>query len=586
MSKIREDPEPLRRRTAVAMAGVSLMLALLALRLATLQLFSGDRWLEAAENNRVRKIPIASERGRIFDRRGAVLAENAPAWQLLLFPDEAQALDRTILFLARQDLGSAAALHKHVRARRGDPMAPILVAEDLSWEQVATIRAHQSDFPELSVVSGWRRDYPFRGLTAHALGYLRLARQEELDLHPDWQPDTHVGASGVEALFDETLGGQVGERWIVTNAIGRQLGVVFSREAAAGIDISVTLDAKLQRTAAEALGNESGGVVALDPSTGAIRVLYSSPSFDPNLFVEGLSHDEWEVLRDDPEHPLQNRCIQGVYPPGSTIKPMLALAGLTEGIVSTQWRTYCRGAITMLNHPFRCWQRGGHGSVGLEKALEVSCDIYYYQLGQQMGIDMLASWLAEFEFGKRTGVGLANEHSGLVGTPEWSRRVRGTPWYPGEVISMAIGQGPVLVTVLQMARSYAALANGGLLVRPFLVDDDSSPTQRTLEFDPDHFRRVVNGLIAVTQGREGTARSLGRFPIAGKTGTAQVARLQEDVEVEDLDRRLRHHAWFVGWAPLDDPSLVVAVLVEHGGGGSAVAAPIAGKIMAAHLAGS
>ncbi|MCP4899236.1 MAG: penicillin-binding protein 2 [bacterium] len=583
MSRIREDPEPLRRRTAAAIVGVSLMLFLLLLRLAYLQIINGAQWQEAAENNRVRRIPVGSERGRIFDRRGSIVAENQPAWQLLLFPDEAQALDQSILFLSRLDLGSAASLHERVRGRRGNPMAPILMGEDLTWEQVASVRAHQGDYPELSVVSGWRRHYPFGGLTAHAVGYLRLARQEELLAHPEWMPDTHVGAIGVEALFDESLGGEQGERWIVTNAIGRQLGMVHSRQPSAGTDISVTLDIGLQSAAAQALGDESGAVVALDPISGAVRVLYSSPSFDPNVFVEGLSLDDWRLLRDDPEHPLQNRAIQGVYPPGSTIKPMLALAGLTEGTISPNWRTYCRGAITLFNHPFRCWRRGGHGTVGLEKALEVSCDVYFYQLGQQMGIEALARWLSVFEFGKTTGLGLANEHSGLIGTPEWSRRVRGTPWYPGEVISMSIGQGPVLVTVLQMARGFAALANHGRLIRPFLVERESSEPQPQLTFDANHFNRVISGLTAVTQGREGTARSLAYLPIAGKTGTAQVARLQDDVPVEKLDRRLRHHAWFVGWAPLDKPSLVVAVLVEHGGGGAAIAAPVAGKVIAAHL---
>ena len=369
----------------------------------------------------------------------------------------------------------------------------------------------------------------------------------------------------------------------MVSAVGRQLGVVREIPETAGRDLGVTLDLGLQESAAEALGEHAGAVVAIDPRNGAVRALYSSPSFDPDLFAGRLSQRAWSALQEDPLHPLQNRAIQGVYPPGSTIKPFLALAGLTEGLVTPETTVRCTGSVVLYGHRFRCWQRGGHGIVNLETSLEESCDTYYYLLGQQLGIEGMAGWLSRFGFGTRTGIGLASEAGGLIGTPEWSRRVRGTPWYPGESVSVSIGQGPVLATVLQLARTFAFLANGGHPITPHLVPRPEDPRTESW-IDPAHLAVVINGLEEVVHGARGTARSLGRLPVAGKTGTAQVIRLQEGVDSDELERKFRHHAWFVGWTPLDQPELVVAVIVEHGGGGGSVAAPAAGVVFRAFLA--
>jgi penicillin-binding protein 2 len=271
--------------------------------------------------------------------------------------------------------------------------------------------------------------------------------------------------------------------------------------------------------------------------------------------------------------------LQGVYPPGSTIKPFFTLAGLAKGEIIASSKVTCRGAVMLYGHRFRCWRRSGHGVVGTVRALEVSCDPFFYQLGYRMGIETMASWLVRFGFGTPTGIGLSPESDGLVGTPEWSRRVRNTPWYPGEAISVSIGQGPLLATSLQIARAYAALANGGHLVTPHLVESAQLDPPVDLQLNPDHLGLVVEGLELVVQGRDGTARALKPLPMAGKTGTAQVARLQEGVDTEDLPEHLRHHALFVGWAPVDDPRLVVAAVVEHGGGGATTAAPVVGAII-------
>lgn len=577
--ELREDLAPVKRRAAVAVAVALVALALLMLRLGQLQLVEGSSWRRLAENNRLRSVPIASQRGRIFDRRGNVLADNVPTWQLLLFPDEARSVDETLLFVARMGIADIAALQERVASRRLARLAPLVLADELSWEEVARVRSHQSDHPELAIVNAFRRSYPLGGITAHVVGHLRLVTRQELETDPDLDQNTLVGANGLEALRNTFLAGRDGVRNIVVSAVGQQIGVVEEIPPVAGRDLTTTLDLNLQRTAAEAMGDRGGTVAALDPNTGAVRVLYSAPTFDPNVFVGRLSRAEWHELTTDPRHPLQDRSLQGVYPPGSTIKPFFAVAGLAEGEISSATKITCRGSVTLYGHRFRCWRRSGHGVIDPVRSLEVSCDSFYYQLGYRLGIDRMATWLHRFGFGEHTGIGLGPEHTGLVGNPEWSRRVRGTPWYAGEAISVAIGQGPVLATSLQLARAYGALANGGLLVTPHLVSSGDAPPPADLGLDPAQLALVVEGLDLVVHGRDGTARAQGRLPMAGKTGTAQVARLQEGVKAEELPERLRHHALFVGWAPLERPRLVVAAVVEHGVGGSSAAAPVVAKVI-------
>lgn len=580
--EIREDLRPIRRRSIILLLSVFLAMGGLHARIAQLQILEGSHWREMAENNRLRRLPLEAVRGRIYDRRGNVLADNLPTWNLLLFPDEAKNLDETLLFVASLGIAGASTLHERVSNRGVDRLAPMVVGENLDWSQVARVRAHQSDHPELSVVAGFRRNYPFGSATAHVIGHLRLISEEELRASADLDPNTRVGATGVEALADGFLTGEPGERWVVVSAVGRQLGVVRETRATPGKDLAVTIDAELQQVAAAALGERAGAIVAIDPTNGAVRAMYSAPSFDPQLFSGPLSKSRWQELASDPRHPLQDRCLQGTYPPGSTIKPIFALAAVSEGLAAPEWEVWCSGSTVLYGHSFRCWQRGGHGWVDLERSLEASCDVYYYQLGQRLGIERMARWLQLFGFGAPTGTGLPSEASGLIGTPEWSRQVRGTPWYPGEAVSVSIGQGPVLATATQLARAYAALANGGSLVTPHVVEDQSMRSV-DLGLDPARLRRITRALTKVVHGEYGTARSLAPLPVAGKTGTAQVVRLSDGIDSDELAPHLRHHAWFVGWAPIDHPRIVVSVVVEHGGGGGAIAAPAARKVFAAAL---
>jgi len=493
--ELREDISPLRRRTAFLFLLVFAVLGLLHLRLVDLQLVHGAQWRDLAENNRLRRLPLPGPRGWIYDRRGEVLAENVPSWELLLFPDEAENLDATGLFLAQTGVTGVRTFKDRIAERRIGRMAPLVVGEDLSWNQVAAIRSHQSDYPELTVVSRFRRHYPHGKLTSHIVGHLQPVSRAAAEADPGLEPDTMVGATGIEEAEDSFISGRAGERWIMVSAVGRQLGVVSEAAPRAGHDVGLTLDLRLQEAAAEALGDRSGAV--------------------------------------DPLHPLQNRCLQGVYPPGSTIKPFLALGGLAEGLIDPSATVYCNGSVVLYGHRFRCWRRGGHGFVNLERALAESCDVYFYLLGQRLGIEGMAKWFHRFGFGERTGIDLSFEASGLIGTPEWSRQVRGTPWYPGEAVSVSIGQGPVLTTTLQLARAFAVLANRGEPVTPHVVAAPSG-TPSFERIDPDHLALVNNALAEVVHGPSGTARRFARLPMAGKTGTAQVVRLQEGVDADEL----------------------------------------------------
>jgi penicillin-binding protein 2 len=580
--ELREDMGPLRRRTVGLFLTGFAIFGLLHLRLADLQLVHGVEWRNLAENNRLRRLPLPGPRGWIYDRRGRVLAENVPSWELLLFPNETEHVDATGDFLASIGVSDVATFQERLAERRIGRMAPLVVGENLSWNQVAAVRSRQSDYPELTVVSGSRRHYPYGMLTSHVVGHLRPVSRTAVEADPAIEPDTLVGATGIEAAEDTFIAGRTGERWVMVSAAGRQLGVVREVDPRAGNDLGVSLDINLQQVAAEALGDQAGAVVAIDPRNGAIRALHSSPSFDPTVFGGRLSSSDWRALQDDLLHPLQNRSLQGVYPPGSIIKPFLALGGLAEGFIDPRTTVFCNGSIVLYGHRFRCWRRGGHGSVNLEASLAESCDVYYYLLGQRLGIEGIASWLRHFGFGERTGLDLVFEAEGLIGTPQWSREVRGTPWYPGEAVSVSIGQGPLLATVIQLARAYSLLANGGRPITPYLV-----PRAHTEKAEPvvdsGHLAEVTAGLKAVVHGPRGTARRFAAIPMAGKTGTAQVARLQEGVDAKDLPPNLRHHAWFVGWAPLDEPEVVVAVIVEHGGDGGRVAAPVAAEVVKAAL---
>jgi penicillin-binding protein 2 len=579
MTFVRDDLRPLQRRLAVMLAVIAVAIGAVLVRLWVLQVVQGPRWRSAAENNRLRRIPLEAPRGKVTDVHGAIILGNRPTYQLLLFPEEMVNARKTTEFLS----GIGIAPPDEVRARldkaRRTFHLPSVIADNLTWPQVAAIAAHRAEFRELEIHPATRRSLPPGSTVAHLAGQLGEVSPEQLAEDPDLRPGQLVGRSGLERAYQDVLGGVPGNLMVVVDALGKQVSALNEESPVPGRPLQVTIDLALQREAAEALGGQVGAVVALDPRDGAVRVLLSQPAFDPELFAGHLEPARWHELVNDPLSPLHDRALQALYPPGSTIKPLFAAGALSDGVRTPSDTVYCNGLVTIYGHPYRCWQSGGHGRVDLVQAIEASCDTYFYYLARDAGIERLGKWARTFGFGSPTGIELGGENSGLVPDDAWSRKVRGQPWYGGETISVGIGQGPLLVTPLQLAVAYAALVNGGMLVQPYLVSGKGA-VPRPTGLAADALALVRRGMELVVAGDRGTARHLGHLPVAfaGKTGTSQVMRKKEGVKWRDLPWDQRHHALFVGYAPPADPQLLVCVVVEHGGDAATVAAPIAARI--------
>lgn len=584
MSYVRDDLRPLQRRLAALLLLTLFGILILLSRLWVLQVLQQERWRRLAESNRLRKVPLEAPRGTVKDVNGEILLDNRPAFQLLVFPEEMKDLEETTRFLASIGIASEQEVGSRLKKAIKTSFLPSVIADNLTFSQVAAIAAHRAEHKELEVHPTTRRRVPLGPVVAHVVGQLGEVTPEQLAQNPELRPGQLVGRSGLERAYQHVLGGEQGNVVVVVDALGRQVSTLEEEKPVPGRPLTVTLDSSLQREAAKALGPQVGAVVALDPKTGAVRVLLSQPAFDPDLFAGHLEPQKWQELVADPLHPLNNRALQALYPPGSTIKPLYAAAALASGVRTPSQGVFCTGAVTIYGHPYRCWLKGGHGHVALEEAIEVSCDTYFYYLARDAGIDRLASWARLFGLGSPTGIELSGEASGLVPDDAWSRRVRGQPWYAGETISVGIGQGPILVTPLQLAVAYAALVNGGYLVTPHLVEGQGK-LPKPLGLPAEALAAARRGMERVVQGDRGTARRLRALPasLAGKTGTAQVMRKKEGVTWRELPWELRHHALFVGYAPAEDPRLVVAVVVEHGGDAASVAAPVAGRILAKAL---
>ncbi len=580
MTFVRDDLRPLQRRVAAMLVVVAVALSAVLLRLWVLQVVQGSRWRVAAENNRLRRLPLEAPRGRVTDVHGAIILDNRPTYQLLVFPEEMRDPARTADFLTRIDIAPAEEVRARLEKARRTSHLPSVIADNLTWPQVATIAAHRAEFRELEVHPTTRRSLPTGATVAHLVGQLGEVSPEQLAEDPDLRPGQLVGRSGLERAYQDVLGGTPGNLVVVVDALGRQVSSLNEEPPVAGRPLQVTIDLALQREAVEAMQGQVGAVVALDPRNGAIRVLLSQPAFDPDLFAGHLEPARWHELISDPLNPLHDRALQALYPPGSAIKPLFAAGALRDGVRTPANTVFCTGAVNIYGHPYRCWLAGGHGRVALEQAIEASCDTYFYYVARDAGIDRLAAWARAFGLGSPTGIELGGENSGLVPDDAWSRKVRGQQWYGGETISVGIGQGPILVTPLQLAVAYAAVVNGGMLVQPHLIPGKGAPPRPT-GMPAEALALVRHGMELVVAGDRGTARHLGRLPVrfAGKTGTSQVMRKKEGVKWNQLPWDQRHHALFVGYAPPSDPQLLVCVVIEHGGDAATVAAPIAARIL-------
>ncbi len=579
------------------------------LRLFQLQILEGADLASRSQSNSVRSVRLEAPRGDIVDREGRVLATTRPAFRVQVIPNDVRAPELTYPVLAELlGLDHEKLLQKVGRPRGRRRFQPVEIEGDISHEQRARVETHRYALSGVVTDILPRRHYVEGERAAHLLGTIGEIDPQELasDEFDGYRSGEIIGKFGLEARFESHLRGKVGGQNIVVDVAGREIEVIHEVLPVPGGRLVLTLDLDLQRAAEQALTSSDpeqpdpmGAVVAIDPRNGDVLALVSRPAYDPNDFAGGIDTATWNALRGDEWKPLRNRAVSGQYPPGSTYKAIVALAGLVEGVVDPEEEVSCPGHYRLGRRTYRCWKRGGHGKVNLERALVGSCDVYFYQLGVALGVDTIATYATRLGLGRVSGIALQAEQPGLIPTMEWKKEARGEPWIKGETVSVAIGQGYDLVTPLQLAVAYAALANGRTLYRPRLLQRletwdgkfvrEEPPSQGvSLELDPDAIESIRRGLTAVVNDRHGTG-GRARLPdvlVAGKTGTSQVVSLDvvKSFEEDEIPVRFRDHAIFAAFAPAVAPEIAVAVLVEHaGGGGGAVAAPIARQLLARYF---
>ena len=588
------------RRVAILGGGKLALLGLLAGRMYQLQVVESERYTTLAEENRINLRLLPPPRGRILDRYGRPLAINQENYRVSLVAEQVQDVDAILDALSRIiSLGDheRQRILRKVRRRRG--FVPVTVRENLQWEDVSRIEVNAPDLPGLSIEVGQSRQYPFAHDFSHVLGYVAAVSEKEVTGDPLLElPGFKIGKNGVERVFDRNLRGKAGNSQVEVNAVGRVIRELSRQEGQPGDDLRLTIDRDLQKLAADRLKKEkSAAAVVMDIHNGDVLVLSSVPGFDPNEFVTGLSSRSWRRLVNDPHTPLINKAISGLYAPGSTFKMVVALAALEANIVRPDHRVFCRGFTQLGNARFHCWKKHGHGWQDIYDAHKNSCDVYFYDIAKRIGVDRIAAMARKLGLGEKTGVDLPSEKGGVIPTRAWKKALIGTPWQQGETLISGIGQGFILTTPLQLAVMTARLANGGeavtpRLVRPERIDGkDDTPKFKKLAISRASLDVIRDGMNQVTNEHGGTAYrariSEKGMEMSGKTGTAQVRRIskaeRETQVLKNHERpwRERDHALFVGYAPSDDPRYAVAVVVEHGGGGSKVAAPIARDLLLA-----
>ncbi|AGA75585.1 penicillin-binding protein 2 [Pseudomonas plecoglossicida] len=596
-----KDARLVRNRVVVGAVAIMLLICVLIARLYYLQVIQHDYHSTLSENNRVHVQPIPPTRGLIFDRNGVIVADNRPSFSLSMTRERAgnwqEVLD-TIVEVLELTPDDRALFEKRMRQGRR-PFEPVPILFELNEEQIARVAVNQFRLPGVEVVAQLVRHYPQGAHFAHSVGYVGRINEKELKtLDPvNYSGTHHIGKTGIERFYEADLHGQVGYEEVETNARGRVLRVLKRTDPKPGKDIVLSLDIKLQEAAEAALGGRRGAVVALDPRTGEVLAMVSQPSFDPNLFVTGIGFKAYAELRDSIDRPLFNRVLRGLYPPGSTIKPAVAIAGLDSGVVNAGSRVFDPGYYQLPNydHKYRNWNRSGDGWVDLDTAIMRSNDTYFYDLAHKMGIDRLSSYMNKFGIGQRVSLDMFEESAGLMPSREWKRATRRQAWFPGETLILGIGQGYMQATPLQLAQATALIANKGVWNRPHLAKTiegqppvDDNPMENIVLRDKSDWAKVTHGMEQVMHNARGTARKAAigsQYRIAGKSGTAQVVAIKqgEKYDRNKLQERHRDHALFVAFAPAEDPKIVVSVMVENGESGSGVAAPVVRQVMDAWL---
>ena len=571
---------------------------LIVIRVFFLQVVMHDHFTTLSQHNRVKIQPIAPIRGLIFSSDGVLIANNRPSFSLALVPEQVDDIDQTIEALKKLIEINASDLDRfRKQLRKKHLFSSVPLKFNLNDDEVAKLSVNRLRYPGIEVVAGLNRFYPLAEKLAHVSGYVGMIDEDELASldTSNYKGTSHIGKLGVERAYENQLHGKVGYRQVEVNATGRIIRLLERTAPVSGNNIYLTLDASLQNLAVEALTDKRGAIVAIDPEDGGVLALVSSPGYDPNPFVNGIDIMSYKKLLASKDTPLLNRALQGKYPPGSTVKPFFAIGALEYGLRNFSEETWCQGWYSLKDstHRYRDWKKEGHGHTNLVKAIAQSCDVYFYALAHDMGINRIHELLDRFGFGKKTNIDIVGEVVGLNPSQEWKRKSYGQAWYPGETLIVGIGQGPSLVTPLHLAVATAAIANRGKLVRPHLFASarDSITNELVNEYTPGemgsielkddkHWKQVIDSMVEVMHGLRGTARRVGAdaaYTMAGKTGTAQIVSIsqEEEYEADLVPEELRDHALFIAFAPVDQPKIALAIIVENGSSGSSGAAPIA-----------
>jgi penicillin-binding protein 2 len=597
-----EELNQLKKRTDAATLVIIFFIVIILARLWFLQIHYGSKYRELADNNRVRMLDVVAPRGTILDREERTIITNRPSFNIVWVKEDSPDPDEIIKKLSRIFNEEIAVLLKRVREAADNPRhIPIMLKEDIDWKTLVYIENNRYELPGVRIEVLPRRDYLFNDLGSHMIGYLGQINMKELEGRKwaNYQSGDQLGKRGFEKIYEDELRGEKGIMYMEVDAHGFEQRQLKGKEPLSGNDLQLTIDLDLQLEAEKAMAGRAGAVVAMDVQSGRILTFASAPPVHLEDFVGGISTKNWQALLNNIKRPLVHKTIQGQYPPGSTYKIVTALAGLSKGVITPNTVYYCSGSMRFGKRRYGCWKEGGHGPVSLHRALAESCDVYFYQVGLKVGVDSLAEYANRMGLGHKTGIDFEYEKSGLIPTSAWKKLAKGVSWQEGETLSIAIGQGFNLVTPLQVCQMTSALANGGILYKPFLIEKIIDPEGHiTREFEPivdveligmeKFFELIRKGLVGAVNDRHGTGKAarLKDITVAGKTGTAQVVTMEKfkEVDEEDVAYKHRDHAWFTSFAPAENPEIAVTVLVEHGGHGGSAAAPVAKKILERYFA--
>lgn len=593
MNRDNDKGKVLITRSLIMALGKFALLLVIVGRLYYLQVYQADRYKTLSDENRISTRLLIPPRGVIYDRNGVEIATNQQNFQALIVAEQTPNVQETLdAFKKIMPLSDEEEEKIKKEMKRNRSFVPIKIKENLTWEEVAKIQLNAADLPGIYIDEGLTRDYPFGESMAHILGYVAAVNEKEAQKDDDpllQVPGFKIGKSGIEKKYEQQLRGKGGNLKLEVNAYGRIMKEIEKTDGVSGQPLTLTIDSRLQQKAFELFGEESGAAVLLDVNTGEILAFVSAPAFDPNLMTKGVSSKDWRAWLNDEKHPLTDKAISGQYSPGSTFKVIVALAALESGVIKPDTQVYCNGQMTLGNHIFHDWKRGGHGNLNVVEALAHSCDIFFYEMGLKLGIEKIADMARRFGLGKKIDVGLENEKSGLIPDKKWKLNRFGEPWQQGESVISGIGQGYILTTPLQLATMVARIANGGYEVKPTFTKVENRSAIRKIDVSDKNLQLIKDGMFAVVNIPGSTAyRSHFNYNgqmMSGKTGSTQVRRITMKerqtrvLKQSELPWKYRDHGLFIAYAPQDNPRYAVAVLVEHGGGGSSAAAPIASKLL-------